>query len=205
MRWEIKLDTDATVEPVSVTEAKSHLRVTGTDDDTYIGTVIKAARYQVENMINRALVTQTWTMHLTDWPGGDEIRLPRAPLQSVTHVKYTDSDNTLNTTSTDVYGVDINSTPGRIYLKPSQTWPSGALYEGLPIVITYEAGYGDAEEAEETGIVTSSVPPGIVHAIKLMISDLYEHRETVVIGQQINVSNTIEALLSPYKVRSVYP
>ena len=197
MRWELKLNTDATVEPVSAAEMKAHLRVTATTEDAYIATLITAARMEVENRIRRALITQTWEMHLTDWPWQTYIRLPKAPLQSVTSIKFTDRDgDSNNTVATTVYGVDIKATPGRIFLKPNQTWPSDVLYEGTPIVITFVAGYGDA---------STNVPMAIIHAVKLIAADLYENRETIVIGKSIAVTKAVENLLAPYTVRSEYP
>lgn len=196
MRWELKLNTDATTEPVTTAEAKTHLRITHTDEDAYIATLIKAARMEIENRIRRTLITQTWELHLTDWPWQTYIRLPKGTLRSVTSLIYTDDDGNNDTVSTDVYGVDANSTPGRIYLKPDQTWPSESLYEGTPIKITYVVGYGDA---------STDVPQALIHAVKLLVGDLYENRETIVVGQTINTSRAIESLVAPYKVRSVYP
>lgn len=197
MRWELKLNTDAATEPMTTAEAKTHLRETLTDatNDAYIDTLVKAARMQVEHMTHRSLITQTWELHLTDWPWQTYIRLPRAPLISVTSVVYKDEDGDNNTVSTDVYAVDADSTPGRIFLKPDQTWPSESLYEGNPVKITYTCGYGAA----------SAVPQALKHAVKLLVGDLYENRETIVIGQSIAVSRAVEALISPYKVRSEYP
>ena len=196
MRWEIKLKTDAATEPVSTADAKTHLRVTGSGEDAYIATLVKAARMQVEKMTNRALITQTWEMFLPDWPWDTFIRLPKPFLQSVTSVTYMDEDGNTDTVSTDVYGVDVNSTPGRIYLKPNQTWPSESLYEGTPITITFVAGYGNA---------ATDVPQALIHAVKLLVGDLYENRETIIIGQQLNVSRAVENLVSPYRVRSAFP
>ena len=46
--------TPPAVEPVTVAEAKAHLRVDISDDDTYIGTLITAAREWCEEYLDRS-------------------------------------------------------------------------------------------------------------------------------------------------------
>lgn len=84
--------TPPTSDPVSVAEAKQHLRAVDSDEDEYIGTLITAAREQVEDITRRALMTQTWDYFLDEWPDDDYITLPWGKLASVTSVKYKDSD-----------------------------------------------------------------------------------------------------------------
>lgn len=87
------LQTAPTTEPVTTAEAKTHLRVTTSDDDTYIGTLITVARRHVETITGRALINQTWDYFLDNFPPGDKIVIPLPRLSSVTTVKYTDKDN----------------------------------------------------------------------------------------------------------------
>ena len=56
---ELERVTAPGVEPVSVTEAKAHLRVSGSSEDTYIGALIKVATEHAESYLNRRLVQQT--------------------------------------------------------------------------------------------------------------------------------------------------
>lgn len=171
-------------EPVSTAEAKTHLRITHSDDDTYIDTLIKAARLYCERQTRRAFITQTWDDARTCFD--HEIELTPGPLVSVTHIKYYDSNGTLQTLSTDVYEVNTTDCIGRVELKYNQTWPTirTGLYNGVQI--RYVVGYGAATD----------VPANIRHAIKLLVSHWYEAREPIVIGASVvNVPLSVEALL----------
>jgi len=95
--------TPPTYFAVSLDEIKDHLRVTHTDDDPYIQALLMTAQGQVESYLNRKLITQTWKAFFDDWPDGDAIVLPFGQLQSVTNVKYTDSDGDQSTFSSDDY------------------------------------------------------------------------------------------------------
>ena len=119
----LKLITAPATEPVTSTEAKSHLRVDTTADDTLIGTLITAARQHVEAHLRRALITQTWELVTDAFPVGDVLRLPLPPLVSVTSIKYTDEDGAESTFSSGLYVVDTDSTKGRVVLKNGETWP----------------------------------------------------------------------------------
>lgn len=161
------------IEPVTLAETKAHLRVDTSDDDALITALITAAREYVEGASRRALITQTWRYSLDSWPEGDEIELPKPPLQSVSSVKYYADDGTEYTLSTFAYIVDTDSEPGRIALAYGESWPSLTLYPAGAIRITYVAGYGDA---------ASAVPQHLRQAILMLVAHWYENRETTTIG-----------------------
>lgn len=187
--------SDPSEEPVSLAEAKSHLRVDVSDDDTLIEGLIKAARIYVENATRRALVTQTWQLDLDDWPSAgkmptatDEIALPRPPLGSVTSVVYVDSDGDSNTFSADDYDVDTVTEPGRIVLGYGKTWPTATLRPMSPIAVTYVAGYGDAAD----------VPQHVKQMMLMLLAHWYENREATITGAGVVASPVpfaVESLL----------
>lgn len=181
-------------EPVSLDDAKAHLRVTDTTDNDYITALITAARVWCERQTKRAFITQTWDVALGAFE--QEIILTPAPLQSVSYVKYYDTNGTLQTLSSSVYQVDTTDCVGRIRLAYNQSWPDirSGLYNGVQV--RYVAGYGSS---------TSDVPANIKHAIKLMISHWYEVREPVIIGAPVNeVPMSVESLLNLDKVLELY-
>jgi uncharacterized phiE125 gp8 family phage protein len=187
--------TEPVLEPVTFADMQSHSRITGTTDQTYVETLITAARKYVEFQTGRALITQTWDQYLQDWPSGDYIRVGKPPLQSVTYVKYTDSDGDETTWSTDYYDVDTHGSPGLIRLGYGDTWPNDTLTPTNPINIRFVAGYGDA---------AADVPMNLKHAIKLLAAHWYENREPVLIGSiQVTLPWAIDALLADYRIWTI--
>lgn len=188
------LVTAPTVEPVTLSEAKAHLRVTSSDEDSLITSLITAARGMAETITRRALTTQTW-----DWKFGafpeSHLDVPLAPLVSVTSISYIDTAGATQTWSSANYTVldaGAQTAPGRIVPAYNESWPS---VRGLPndIIVRFVAGYGAA----------SSVPAEIRWAVLLIIGELYARRESALVGATIvNVPYSAEALLMPFVVRT---
>lgn len=127
--------------PVCLDQVKKHLRIDHSNDEPFIQGLIAVATAKAEQLLRRRLITQTWKIFLDAWPSGD-IVLPFGKLQSVTHVKYTDTAGDQTTWSTDEYNTDTNSDPGRITLEYGYSWPSAALHPQNPIEIQFVCGYG---------------------------------------------------------------
>lgn len=196
MSMSLALVTAPAAEPLTRTEAKTHLRVdtSFTADDTLIDALITTARQHVENHTRRALVTQTWDLFLDGFPSSNEICVPLPALQSVTSLKYTDSAGAVTTWSTANYIVDTAHAPGRIVPAYGVYWPVFTPSPSNPVAVRFVAGYGAA----------AAVPEAIKAALKLLIGHWYENREAVT-----GISNStalapvplaVEALLAPYRV-----
>lgn len=184
--------SEPAIEPVSIADAKDHLRVSGNDEDAYISSLITAARQQVENTCGRALITQTWDMWVDQFPYSmDYVDIPKAPLQSVTSITYVDTAGATQTLSSSVYTVDSDSIPGRVYLAYNQTWPD-VRSQRKAVKIRYVAGYGPTKE---------DVPLPIRHAMLLLIAHFYENREPINIGNTVTpIPLAFESLLMPYRL-----
>lgn len=184
--------TAPAVEPVSLAEAKDHMRVVEADEDGYIGTLVAAVRSHVEEETSRALITQTWTRWIDRFPFGhmEQILLPRPPLQSVTQIVVT-TDTGDVVVDTSVYNVDTHSLPGRVTLAPGGEWPVPADQPNA-VAIEYVAGYG---------ATAGDVPEDLRHAIKLGVSQLYEHREPEIVGTVVaRLTKSMDWLLDPFRV-----
>jgi uncharacterized phiE125 gp8 family phage protein len=155
----LRLITAPKYSPVSLDEIKrnSAIPTTQTDYDDLLRVLRDSAVARVEAYLGRALVESTWKMHLQSWSGPYPylygpgcIILPLGRLISVTHVKYTDVDETQSTWSSDEYDVDTDSDPGRICVAYGESFPSAALYPTKPIEIQFVCGWytGDAWVAE---------------------------------------------------------
>jgi len=189
----VTLETGPVKYPITLNEAKKQVEIGDEqpEHDAYLNTLIAAATAQAEQYLHRRLITQTWKLYLEDWPAGDSIILPFGRLQSVTSVKYTDSDGDETTFSSADYDVNTQNEPGLITLGYQKVWPTATLYPSNPIEIEFVCGYGAAG---------SSVESAIRHAIKLTISDLFENRETESFMPNHAKLKTWEALLFPYKL-----
>jgi len=182
-----KVTTEPSVEPIILQEAKTHLRVDHSDEDSLITILIQAAREIVEQRTGKSLITQSRTIKLDYFPRCATILLPYGPLISVTTVKYYDESNVEQTMSSSLYQVDAYSNVPRIFV--TDYWP--ATYDKINAVeIIYSAGYG------ANG---SSVPKPLKQAMYLILGHLYEHREQVG-DEMFELPFGAEALMSNYVV-----
>ena len=188
----ITVTTPPTEEPVTLAEAKAHLRVDGTDEDALITSLIEASRQICELFHGRAYVTRTYTGQLAEFPAGNaEIVLPYPPAASVTSIKYYDSDDVLQTMDTADYETDLKAEPAVIRPVSGGSWPSTRVRFDA-IAIEWVAGFGAA----------AAVPERIKAAVKLQLSDLFENREPTITGTistEIK-SVAVRALLWPDRI-----
>ncbi len=176
--------------PVSLNEIKRQLGIDDgfTDDDALLQGFLEAAVAEAERFLRRALITQTWRLHRDAWPsahGGhswwdgvregpisllersaDELELPKAPLQSVIHVKTYDDADTATTFSSGSYFVDTASEPGRIKLRVGVAVPV-VTRTANGLEVEFVAGYGDNP---------SDVPEPVRQGILMTAAWLYANR-----------------------------
>jgi len=138
MRGNVITLTGPGAEPITLTEAKAHLRVDGTDEDGLITALIVAAREHVENHTARVLVARSMRSYFPGFPARMDLV---APLQSVASVKYLeDSAGTETTLATTNYVVDAYELPGVVTEAYSTTYPT--TYDHPQAVrVAFTAGY----------------------------------------------------------------
>jgi hypothetical protein len=196
-------------EPLALADVKNFLRVdsTNTADDTLITGLITAARNRAETITGRSLITSTWTYWLDSFPYGwqentgparntvnrfvnwwaenQTLRIPKAPLQSVTSVQYMPSGGgSYQTLDPSLYVVDTASNPGCISPAANYYWPFSWTIRNA-VQIEFVAGYTD-------------VPEPILMAMRLMITDWYENR-----SDSATVNTAASTLLRAYKSQPV--
>jgi hypothetical protein len=205
--------TDPASEPVTLAEAKAHLRIDHADEDSLITALITAAREYAEAYTARAFISQTWIWTLNQWPvDGRErawwksarfepaslfspspryVSVPFGPLISVTSITSFDAaDAGTLWASTNYY---VAAGQDRIYRRSGAAWPlptRGA--DGIEII--YVAGYGAS---------AADVPPPLRHALLELIAHLYRHREPVGAAPATPIPFGFGALLDPYRKRRV--
>lgn len=184
----LTLLTEPGTEPLLIADAKRHLRIDTTDEDAYIKCLISASRQFAEKFMKRSIIDQTWTLFLDRFPSDNQcIQLPNPRLSSVSSVKYNQEVDGLQVTfAAAKYDVDTAREPGRIALAFDQIWPDTRAQINA-VEIEFVAGYGASDE---------DVPEEIRHAIKIMVSHLFEIREPVIVGTIVsNVPDSARALL----------
>lgn len=165
----IKLVTAPSVEPLSLADAKLFLKVDNTSDDALITEQIKAARQNVETILGYKLITQTWDYYQDCFR--DPIVLPLDPVQSISYIKYQDTDNVTQTVDSGDYTLFENVLPAQIKPITTATFPTAGWYPAA-VNVRLVVGYADAA-ADIPNLET------ILRALKLILADMYENREDV--------------------------
>jgi len=178
----LELVTPPALEPVSLDEAKAHLKLDTSDDDAMLTRLIAAARARAEWHTGRAFVTQSWILWLDGWC--EPIDMPLPPLIAVSSIETYGTNDTPSVLDGSQYQVD--SVGGRVALKPGVALPVD-LRRLNAVSIAFTAGYGDA---------AGDVPADIRQAVLDIVADLYAHRGDG--GEELPIEAL--ALLAPYRI-----
>lgn len=196
----IRVITPPAKEPLTLAEAKAHLRVDHTDEDGLISMLIASARKTAERWLRRALITQTLratieiqrpvSTPLTGPLGRvkTSLKIPRPPLQAVTMVEIETAPGVWEPVAPDDYVVDEDAEPAVIR-------PAYGVWGSNRVRVTYVAGYGDNE---------SDVPAPIRQGMLLLIGDWYQYREETIVEDTAQRLRTgVQSLWEPYRIFEV--
>ena len=180
--------------PVSVADAKEHLRIVDmTTDDDYIGVLIDTATAWCEDYCDRTFADKQYTVAFDDFVDL-RIGLPRPPVRlnataasATVTISYVDQGGTTQTltwaqSGTQQFRLDRDHVPSLVYPKYLENWPSVRLDDNS-VQVTYLAGYGGA----------ANVPTPAKHAIKMLVGFWYANRESVLVG---SISKELEFAVS---------
>lgn len=153
-------------EPVSLAEAKAHLRLVGSDDDPLVASLVTAARRVVEARSGLCLIAQGWMCFRDRWPENGVIELPVGPLLTLDEIGVYGEDDQKAVIDPAHYLVDAASRPPRVLLRGSRLWPpAGRAVNGIGIRL--QAGFG-ATAAE--------VPPPLRQAVLMLVAHFFAQR-----------------------------
>lgn len=172
-----------TDQPVSLAEAKAHLRVSDTDEDALISALIVVASEHVAALTGLALGPETWVYKVG--PQYGDLLLPWAPVVAVTAVGYYDPDGTAQVDVVGNYRVMADDRRPLMRPVPTKSWPATELREDA-ISITFTAGF-------------SAVPAPLAAAIKMLVGHWFENRESVVTGTIATEIPLAAALVEPFR------
>lgn len=170
-RESVEIVTAPVEEPVTLAEARLHLRVDATTDDALITQLVTAGRRWAEDYTRRALVTQTRRVWLRAFPevhcGQAIVELPGGRVSAVASVKYTDTAGVLQTLDPAAYVLDSKSDDEIAELWPAYgtSWPA-TRDEPNAVQVQYTVGYGSA----------AAVPAQFKQAVLLHVGWHYDNR-----------------------------
>ncbi|NIF80142.1 hypothetical protein F3J20_22570 [Paraburkholderia sp. Cy-641] len=208
---------DEVNEPVSLADAKLHLRVDVDDDDDLIGSMITSARTSCEARMQRSILPQSWTLTQSsfghswfenhdvphryglvfspDWyrmhscRHTDSIVLPHPPIRSVDSVQYLNPDHQRVPLDPTAYRLAVIGEMLALLRPVGAAWPRTA-HEPDAVIVTYSAGW----------VEPAQIPAPIISWIKLRIGALYENREEYSAGQPVPELGFADRLLDPYSI-----
>jgi len=203
----VSLVTGPTFEPVSLEEARTHCRVTQTDEDGLLAGYIMAARVFAETNTRTIFAQQTFdctydyywpcnrnldngyvyevfNSYLTGY-GYSRIELPVYPVSSVNSVKYLDSNGVQQTLDPSQYLVSLDGPVAFIDPAYGVTWPTPRC-QVATVTVRVVAGFGT---------LPSDTPETIRQAMLMMIEHFYDNRSAVS-GDVAEMPLGVEALLS---------
>lgn len=175
-------------EPLNLTEAKAHLRVTDTSEDALIESYIVAAREWVENYTGHVLVQRVVEDAFHEW--GDFLTLRHQPVT----VDDPTPTLTVNYIDTDGDEIEYEERVIRDQRYPWTIWAaSGAEFPTLgtngTITVTYTAGYANP----------ALVPQPLKQAMLLLIGQWHQQRGAASADEMFEVPFAVTSLCRKYR------
>jgi len=173
-------------EPVTLAEARAHLRVTHVEEDALIGALITSARRVAEAKTGLCFMAQGWTVFHDSWPENGLITLPLWPVRAIEELAVFGEEDEKAVIDPSHYVADLAARPARLMLRGSRQWrrPGRAL---SGIAITLEAGFGPAPE---------DVPAPLRQAVLMLVAHWYAQRGD---ENAPGAPAGVDALLRPYR------
>lgn len=176
---------------ITVEEAKAHLRVQHSAEDALITALIEAAYRHAEARTGRVFDTSTRTLVLDGFGStASAIELPWTPVQTIESVEYVDPDGITQTLQTPPLRLETRALYPLLMPQWGTDWPA-TIDEPESVTITATVGMDETPADVRVGLL-------------LIIGNLYENRESVVIGTiSSELPMGVSMLLDPYRIMRV--
>ncbi len=179
--------------PVTVPEARAHVRYDDDDQDQYLAQLIQAAVDYLDGasgVLGRCIVAQTWVQPYGGWPLHRIFDLPFPDCSNLI-VRWRDPDNVTRTVDGAMIDAPLNIGCGAAALiAPDFAYPT--LRRALaPVEVEFVAGFG----------APADVPASIKQAILIMVADRFRFRESAAQGASSAppVSGDFNDLIAPLR------
>ena len=150
-------------EPVTLADAKAHLRIAHDSEDALLQGLIRAAREDLERATGIALIDQDWRLALDAWPSQGCALLAVHPVRTVLSVTAFGTEGEASLIDPADYQLDTLSRPARLHFE-ARPEPL-RMFNGIEI--DFSAGYGEAG---------TDVPDLLKRAMLLLVGHWYEFR-----------------------------
>jgi uncharacterized phiE125 gp8 family phage protein len=182
--------TGPAIEPVTLADAKSYLRIEHAADDDALLALIAGARIHVEAQTRRALITQTWRLSRDAWPDDGRIAVLPVPLRALAAARIHKADGTTLALPAAAFAADTAAAPAVLAFAPATLAGPGRAVAGIELDV--EVGYGPA---------ATDVPQPLRQAIRMLVAHWYENRGVTASGSAAAaLPESVAALLRPYRV-----
>ena len=177
----LTLTTPPAGEPLDLPGVKAALRIETDAEDTVLERMISAARHLIERRLDLALLAQTWTLSLAGVPAAP-VPLRPGKVARITGgtVRYEGEAPR-----------DLADGEARLV----RSWPARVAFDlkgahaVTELTVEFEAGWPAA----------ASVPPGLVHALHLLVAHYYEERQLFAEGRYVPVPASLDAHLAAFR------
>uniref|UniRef100_E6VEP0 PhiE125 gp8 family phage protein n=1 Tax=Rhodopseudomonas palustris (strain DX-1) TaxID=652103 RepID=E6VEP0_RHOPX len=175
------------IEPWTVADLKSFLRVEHDADDAVIASLLTAARAQIEAATGRMLLAQRWRLVRDAWPRDGRIVLRGGPLRALIAVRSYDERGYAHGLDLDSFVLDL---AGDVIASPPWALPEpGRDVAGIELDL--ELGYGTTPD---------DVPPPLRHAVRTLVAQWYDNRGDAASGAGTAVlPGGIAAMIAGYR------
>ena len=186
----LKVDTAATTPIFTTAEAKDFLKVDTTADDTIIDNLVAAATESCQIYTNQYFINTVVTQYSDNWK--EFYSLYKSPVSSITHIKYYDTNDSLQTLAASNYILDDTYKPSRIGIAVDGELPNVADRINA-VQVKYTVGYGTA---------STDVPEGIRTAFILTVGNWYENRQSLITRRtETQLPLSSQYLLDQFKIQ----
>ena len=179
------------IEPLSLEEAKTFLRVETSDDDGLIAALIAAARLHIESQTQLALITQSWRLAFDCWPRHGRIAVRPGPLKAVNAARVFDLGDNARAVDTRAFVPDFGASV--LAFMPWSVPRTTRFAAGIEIDVT--VGFGNA---------ATDVPEPLRHAIRQLVAHWYDNRGLIAADAESAIMPaSVAALVAPYRMLSL--
>lgn len=158
----MQLITAPELEPVTLADARSFLRIDTSADDEILQKLLTTAREMVETRTGLALITQSWQLKIARWPRSGRLALYRFPVQMIEKVTARDSALNLIEIDPSEMHLQLANRPHRLCFAKR-----GNSSDIIDITVDFTAGFGSTPD---------KVPEALKQAILVLCGNLYENR-----------------------------